>query len=210
MCWNAEVSLNTFLLATSICMMSIINRVMNVWWALFYMSYATIQLIEYFLWKNLDNPARNRIISFIGFIVICFQPIASILMLNGEKGKEELRDNLLLAYLVYLVIICFAILNTDIIKFNTRVASNGHLLWEWIPQNVLWMLPWMVLFFIPILMTATIVPKVFALSILVISYITYWKYHTWASMWCWFAGISSFYYLWLIFNKSGVCIMSKS
>lgn len=206
MCWNASVSLNTFLLASSVLVIGIVNKVIDPWSSIAFISYAIMQLIEYFLWTYLHDAKINRVFSFIGFIIILIQPIAMLTLLQRDSKYHVLQTQLLFFYLIYILVVIFGIIHLKILKFNTTVATNGHLLWEWIPRNILWLLPWFFVFFTPIILTSSPLVKVFSISAFIISYVAYMKYHTWGSMWCWFISAASVYYIFVIMVKTGTCV----
>ncbi len=81
MCWNKDISINTFLFGfLSLCFIYYANTYTkyksstfkNPLVYLFLLTVISIQLIEYFLWKNLNNISKNafysRLASFIIFI----------------------------------------------------------------------------------------------------------------------------------------------
>ncbi len=67
MCWNATVSLNTFLFSFFAVNFAYFNNVINIYEYLFINSFISMQLIEYFTWKNLNNKNLNRLLSQLGF-----------------------------------------------------------------------------------------------------------------------------------------------
>lgn len=99
------------------------------------------------------------------------------------------------------------LLSTDLIKFKTTVAQNGHLMWHWLPLQWWLYLPWIVFLILPMHFYEPFGYGVFFVTtILIASMITYAKDRTWGSMWCWFAAVASFYYVFVAFYKSGFCI----
>lgn len=208
MCWSAEVSLNTFLLASFATIIGVTNHVLLPWSAVFFMSFVSIQLVEFFLWKNIHNREKNRIWSIVGFSVLLLQPFFSILRLN-EPHFARWRQLLLLGYACYLVFIAYIVVFTKMIKFESRVAKNGHLQWDFIPPSFLIILPWMLLLFVPMLLKKKYGTMLFSLTILLTSLYTFWKYKTWGTMWCWFAAIASIVYVCLGFFSSGTCASPK-
>ena len=87
MCYNSQVSLNTFLFSFSVLILIYINRngkyrlenFHNKYVYLLFFSIIVMQLLEYFLWKNIDNEKMNKLLSIIGLIIILLQPFFSIL-----------------------------------------------------------------------------------------------------------------------------------
>ena len=91
MCWNATVSLNTFLFSIGmLCLMIYNNHYtpykiegFNIYWYFFILSFCTIQLIEYFLWTHLTNKKLNylfssfQILNFTSFLPLLYLLVAS-------------------------------------------------------------------------------------------------------------------------------------
>ena len=70
MCWNAEVSLNTFLFSSFVLCLIIYNNTYtqykikdfnNIWIYLFFVSFILMQLFEFFIWRNVDNKLYNKL-----------------------------------------------------------------------------------------------------------------------------------------------------
>ena len=82
MCWNSEVSLNTFLFSFSVLILIYINRngkyklehFHSKYVYLYFFSIIIMKLLEFFLWKNIDKKKMNRLLSIIGLIIILSQP----------------------------------------------------------------------------------------------------------------------------------------
>jgi hypothetical protein len=88
-----------------------------------------IQLVEFFLWRNLKNKKINTFFSTVGLLLVFIQPVASLLLINNIP----LRNKLLWLYSVPAVIAySYALLNVDI---HTIVSPCGHLKWNWISDN---------------------------------------------------------------------------
>ena len=60
MCWNAKVSLNTFLFSLFGTLFAYFYNVIGKFETLYYVSVISMQLIEYFTWKNLNNHKINK------------------------------------------------------------------------------------------------------------------------------------------------------
>lgn len=140
--------------------------------------FTQIQLVEYFLWKNLKVPRLNALGSKAAALVILLEPIAAIYMINNVA----LRNKLLLVYAVYVA----ALFMTQTFDFRTTIGGNGHLRWQWMPSWIL-VIPWIVFLIAPFLITGRY--KGFALAIvtLLTSVYFYRNYGTVSSMWCWIA-----------------------
>lgn len=64
---------------------------------IFFASFVSMQLIEYFLWRYIDDKRINSIFTVLSFVLITLQPIAAILLLHENKSRMWL---LLTVYLV--------------------------------------------------------------------------------------------------------------
>ena len=71
MCWNSEVSLNTFAFSTFVLGMIIYNNAYtqykipelnNIWVYLLLFSVISMQLVEFFVWRNIDNKYYNHLL----------------------------------------------------------------------------------------------------------------------------------------------------
>jgi len=181
MCWNATVSLNTFLFSFFAVNFAYFNNIINIYECLFFYSFISMQLIEYFTWKHLHNKKINRLLSQLGFFLIFLQPILSILIPNNVKFN--VKATLITLYLIFFFLIFFSIKN----DFSMTKAPNGHLAWNWLKYPPLVVLLW-ITFLLVILLYAKkyILFAINALIFLAIYY-TYYKTNTWGSLWCWIA-----------------------
>jgi hypothetical protein len=188
MCWNEHVSLNTFLFSVGALALMVYNNAytpykvpgMNVYSYFFILSFCLMQLIEFFLWRNLNNPRKNYIYSVIGQLLITVQPVASLMLLKDTN----LRTVMLGAYGVF-VAWCLSIADTS--KLNTK-NHNGHLQWNWVKGSDTVFELVMYVFF---MVFSLVVEKyyyflAFALTLFGISF---WSEHflnrTAGSLWCW-------------------------
>ena len=186
MCWNAEVSLNTFIFGvlSAVIVLSINkNELPRV---LILLTIAAIQLVEYFAWKNINNKKIIKIISLIGICIILLQ----LIFLNAFylKGKELII--ILILLFITFIFSLIHIINNNKLRMNRAV--NGHLAWHWV--NV--PLPLLILIFGFYLYSGIRnrnINVIFIIVLLSVSLYCYYKYKTWGSMWCYISNI-----LWLI------------
>ncbi|NBP66067.1 MAG: hypothetical protein EBU66_15575 [Bacteroidetes bacterium] len=207
MCWNASVSLNTYIFALFGLIIGYINnfdRKFLLLGALF----SFIQFIEYMLWSNFDNKNMNRLWSIIGFIVIILEPYATINMLNSGMLK-----NILFAW--YSIIIG---LNITFYKHNfiTTIAKNKHLEWRWLPNfitlpSILLWITWFVAILLPLMIRSkdnmdyryiTII----IIGTLIMSLYFYVTTNSFGSMWCW---SSNLIWLYVIYKSFTICYKNK-
>jgi hypothetical protein len=192
--------MNTFLLAAFAASISLTNSTMLPLDVLFLMTYSSIQLCEYFLWKNIDNASANHFYSVVTFIVLLVQPLVSILRMHDHW------NTMILMLCMYAVLLFLVLLRVQNMKFQATVAKNGHLIWHWLDRQWWLVVPWIVLLILPIYYTYGIsITLVFVLVALAVSLISYGRDNTWGSMWCWFGAIASVYYIGIAFYKAGWC-----
>jgi hypothetical protein len=203
MCWNASVSMNTFLFVVFSSVIGLYNNVLTFRQALFFLSYGGMQLIEYFLWKF---PNLNNTFSTLGFALIVCQPFFSILQLN----QIEYMGSLLIGYFGFLIYSIYIALNPKQfgISFSSTVASNGHLKWNWLPINILFLSIYLVLMFIPLYLLGNTLGVIAGLTTLIFSLVTYGYSKTWGSIWCWLAAMYSFIIIGRSVGKSGYCFIT--
>lgn len=183
MCWNEKVSLNTFLFGLFGINFAYFNSIINIYEYLLYYPFISIQLLEYFTWKNLNNKNLNTLLSKIGLFIIFIQPI--LIILTPNNVKFNIKATLITLYLVFVSLIFFSIKN----DFSMEKAPNGHLAWNWLkyppPIVIIWLT-----FYLVILLYAKKY-FLFAINAIIVLaiYYTYYKTNTWGSLWCWISNI---------------------
>ena len=99
MCWNEHVSLNTFLFSSFVLALIVYNNsytkykiqeLNNTWMYIFIASFVFMQLIEFFIWKNINNKFYNNAFSIIATLLLLLQPIASIMILSNIQLRNIL------------------------------------------------------------------------------------------------------------------------
>lgn len=135
MCWNQYVSINTFLFSIfGLSLIAFNNKYSSYklsffdypYVYVFMLSFIFMQLIEYILWRNLNNPTINNIVSILGLLLLTIQPIASLLMINNNN---LLRNKLLLVYSIPAAV--YFVYNLLYTKIHTVLSPSGHLAWKW-------------------------------------------------------------------------------
>jgi hypothetical protein len=140
--------------------------------------FAQMQLVEYFLWKNIKVPRLNALGSQAAALVVLLEPIAAIYMIENL----DLRNKMLIAYSIYAALL----LVTQSFDWRTTVGGNGHLKWEWLPHPIV-MAPWFIFFLAPLWIAGHRIVLMAAVATLALSTYYYSKYGTISSMWCWIA-----------------------
>ena len=158
---------------------------------MFILSYISMQLVEYFAWKN---PENTRIPSMVGLLLISLQ---IPLMINAfYKGPYK---NLLYAFCF--VISAIALLTTKI-NFSMHKAPNGHLSWDWLNSFSKIYLLIFILFYLGLgIYTNDLIAFFYVFSTILFSWYTYSSAGTFGSMWCWLANLVSVYLIFKVFRK---------
>lgn len=184
MCWNAEVSLQSFVVGIlAIGLGAYRNTPIPV--LLFCLSIVLMQFIEYIVWSNYDNKEINRGASIAAAGLLWVQPIASILTLPPSMTRTVALG----AYTGLSLL--GALLGADRDYSMTR-APNGHLAWNWLEKDwktAMSLMVYFVFLLAPLLISQKFVLLGLALGTLAVSLFTYWRDNTWGSMWCWIVNV---------------------
>jgi hypothetical protein len=186
--------MSTFLFSTTAVMLAYSQGLITLPFLLFLMSFISMQLLEFFLWINLNRPAYNKLFSVAGILLIASQPLFLLLTLSNTYAHKK---TLIYSYLT-LSILFLALYP---LEMKTVVGKNLHLEWKWLRVPGLALLVWFFFF-----LAAPIISGSYALSALLIgtaaySYYNYINYGTWGSMWCWIANVSAFVYIGKVLYK---------
>jgi hypothetical protein len=193
MCWNASISLNTFLVGVFGVALGAFNGY-SLFTLLFFMSFILMQLVEYFMWNHLDDPVKNYWISVAAQGVLAAQPVASILRIYPTDPTVSLQMLAAYAVLGGLTKI-WADWDAPAVaadKMRMYVGRNGHLVWNWLSKkhlNAASLLVYFVFLLAPLFYLREWLGLAFALLTLGAAIWTYSAYETWGSMWCWFINV---------------------
>jgi len=185
MCWNRRVSLNTFLFSLFGVNFAYFNAIINPYSYLYFLSFISIQLVEYFAWGNLNNKKTIRTLSQIGLFLISIQPVLFIASINNVKKSIKLK--VIAMYIVFLLVCLFSFA----IDFSMEKASNGHLAWNWLSFPPYVVLLWVVFKFGLLLYANDYLNFALMILFFLAIYYTYYKTNTWGSLWCWIANLFS-------------------
>lgn len=197
MCWNADVSLKTFIFSTIPLILCLYYKLINIKQYLIFQTFVSIQLVEYFLWTNLNHKGWNRFFSVIGFIVIFLLPAFTI-----YGGQNKYTKNVLALYFITYLYILFTIP----IDFSTSIAPNKHLLWNWLKMPLYIIILWTLFFMYSSIYSIylgdyTDINIVFFVALTyIITFYSYYTSNTFGTMWCWVANLISVYFYYLLFN----------
>ena len=133
MCWNKDISLNTFLFSSFVLLLIMYNNkytqykikeLDSVWVYLFFFSFILMQLIEYFIWKNINDPIYNNIFSIMATLLLFIQPIASAMLIPSKT----VSSNIITLYLLLTGPLTIYRLFTK--KISTTISPLNHLSWD--------------------------------------------------------------------------------
>jgi hypothetical protein len=203
MCWNADISINTFLFA---CFSLIFIYLTNTFTKyklvefknpiiyLFLFAVAIMQLIEYFLWKNLNNMSMNILLSKIASYIIFIQPLIIMSMIPIVNIKYLL----IVIYILFITIYLQYKMLYNPIHFYTSIGKNGHLSWEWMNlkgyENIFFII-YLILEITALLFINNVVISSFIIILLFLSLFYYFKYNTFGTMWCWATNFILLYFI---------------
>lgn len=214
MCWNQEVSLNTFLFSSFVLLLIIYNNTYtqykikefkNVWGYLFFAVVFSIQLIEFFIWRNIKNVFYNHLFSLLAAFVVIIQPVVSLMIITNYKTRNMLIS-------LYLILaIPYSIYRLTTSKIISTIAPNGHLQWYSKGDPLFVVIAWLFFFLFSFAYEKIWIGFWFGLITLIITVYNYKNDHTIGSMWCWSVNSIMIYYafyllLYLPFcEKKSIC-----
>lgn len=188
MCWSADVSLKTFLFSAFVFLFALLSGTFKPIILFSYLSFFLIQLIEYFLWKNLNNKKWNEFFSLMAFMLLLIHPMMLTLIITNP----ETRQYFLYIYLIFLSLMLYMYTTNSKHIYSVSVAKNGHLIWNWTKYYNYVFYLYFVFFFALIIEKEYIVFIVILLTFMYSLY-SYYSYNTFTSMWCWTANIIGIY-----------------
>jgi len=203
MCWNQDISINTFIFACLALLFIFFTNTFTKYKTktfddhlvyLFFLEVAAMQLIEFFLWRNLKNKSLNKLFSQIASVVVLIQPLTLMLMIPNIIIKFVI----ILLYLIFVIAyyVYRGIYNPII--FHTSIGTNGHLSWEWMNykgyENIFSFI-YLLFFVTSLLFIKNTLLCLFVLISLIISLFLYYKYDTFSSMWCWYVNLFLLYFI---------------
>lgn len=194
MCFNAEISLATYILGMAGC-----YRLWKLGYkaeSVFYTSVIQMQLIEYLLWTNQTCNNFNKNITKLGIVINHIEPIAlwlGILYFYKHNPLSEKVTQLMYTYIVATVIYTKYVWTDECTRVSNE--SKPHLDWKWNNKN--YGTPYYLLFLICLVMLSLQglkpyghIHAVFILISYTISFIIYRDKKTVGSMWCFMASFA--------------------
>jgi hypothetical protein len=191
MCYNATVSLNTFIFGVSVAILAHYTKIIPYYGILILLSITSMQLLEYFAWTYYDNPLINKILSLIGLFIIFIQ----VFLLNYYYPDPK-TSKILLSFM-FIFILLFLIFEFRNVNFSMKKGKNKHLIWYWLDLPIIWIIIGITFYLIPVFLTKNLSIIISTIVILSISLYFYWRYKTWGTMWCYF---SNFLWIFILFK----------
>jgi hypothetical protein len=199
MCWNKEISANTFVFSTFVLLMIIYNNTytqyklpgMNPWVYIFFFSVILMQLIEYFIWLNIHHTYYNYLFSFFARLLLLLQPIASSMLINNTRIRQITQ----ITYLLITVPVFIYIVFTR--NIYSSVSPKKHLIWHFWKnkyESMLGSFIWLVFFLFPLFYSGYYIGLLFGGITLLGCLLLYAKDGTFGSMWCWIVNSIFIYY----------------
>ncbi len=196
MCWNASVSLNTYIFGLFACAFAYFNNKISLLEFFNLQSFMMMQLTEYFIWSK---QFSNRLVSQLSYILILSQPFFGLLTID-----KPIKNVLIFLYICFVAVVMI-LKPWSSIDFRTIPAENGHLAWYWLQFSF----PLMIIWFLFLISSQALKSKwilILCASISVsISYILYHKTLTWGSLWCWISNVFAVYLIYRVFEDD-VCL----
>jgi general stress protein CsbA len=141
-----------------------------------------MQLIEFFLWRNLNDKELNKLFSFLGALLLMLQPVASLMLLKDITLRNKLLTIYGIPAFSYFI---YEIANKN---FLTSISKNGHLKWDWVDlkgnKQILFMC-WLFFLFFSIFYNKHYLGLAYTVALLIITLYSYKKDGSFGSLWCW-------------------------
>ena len=202
MCWNKDVSLNTFIFSSFVLGLIIYNNTYtqykidelnSIWVYLFLMSFILIQLIEYFIWLNIKNPLYNGVFTMLATLLLLVQPIVSTMLITNKIVQQKM----LYSYILFIIPV--ALYKFNVKKINSSVSELGHLRWNTVVSydtilDKLFSLIWGFFFLFPLFYQGYNFGLLFGSLTLIILIYNFYKDKSIGSMWCWIVNAGMLYY----------------
>jgi hypothetical protein len=193
MCWNADVSLKSWIF-------SLVGLGFGLWgnvnWRILLIGtiFSFMQFVEYNLWTHLKNPAKNEFWSRVGQLTVYAEMFGAANVIE----TPAIRNFFFGASALYIFIADILIGQNDTIL--TYVGKNGHLAHNWFTSSRIYYL-------LPILISAPFwfgKEKLWAYLItatMLFSAFMYARSDEFSSMWCYF---SLAFWLIIIYRSIGL------
>ena len=203
MCWNPDISINTFIFSCFVLLFIYFTNTYTKYKTplfdnpivyIFILSIVSMQLIEFFLWRNLKNKDINQSLSKLASFLFILQPLFLMLLIPVLK----IRNTMLLFYIPFMAFYLIYKKIYSPINFHTSVGKNGHLSWEFVNikgyENIFTFI-YLLFYISAILFVNNLLIALFLIPSFLISLFFYFKDNTFGTMWCWMSNLFLLYFL---------------
>ena len=196
MCWNEDVSLNTFLFSGFALIIIMYNNAFtkykipelnDKWVYLLLMSFIFMQLVEFFIWRNLNNKFYNNLFTSVACLLILIQPLFSIMIIKNIQIR-----NILLLLLLLFLIWAFSIISFTLSFSDT---DDGHLSWFFFKAPQLFFIIWFLFPMFSLFYEQKWTILFFLSVTIIIAMLSYKDRGTVGSFWCWAVNSIMIYYI---------------
>jgi len=222
MCWNKDVSLNTFLFGCFALVLIYYSshytqyslpEFENEWAYPFLVSILVMQLVEYFLWVSIEqkDQGMNRWMSVVALCLIMIQPILALMLLPASWN--HVRNASLAIYAISMACLVLFRQWFDPLRFTTVVGKDRHLDWKWLFNSsshqdftfVLFLVLYFFFFGFPLFVACPVYGVIY-LSWVVYLFMTE-SLTSIGSQWCWIANTLFFIFLFRLLFVLPYCTM---
>lgn len=198
MCWNSEVSLNTFIFSLFVLLFIMYNNFYtkykikffdNVFAYLFLLSVMLMQFVEYGIWENLGNIRLNHLLSIFGAILLLVQPIFSLMLVRNEG----IRWKMVMLYSIFAI--PYFLYQMSQHYFKTILSKGCHLEWKWGQYEYWTIFIWLFFVSFSFVYEKQYFYIVMGLLFLGMAAFFYYKDGSYKSIWCWSVNLIMFAYL---------------
>ena len=183
MCWNASVSLNTFIFGLVCALYIGLFTKYDKKLLLIALSISLMQLLEYFAWTNINNKKIINILSYIGLFIIFLQVFLLNLILTSGKIRVKLLS------IMFFIILLYFLIEFKNVNFTMKPGKNGHLIWYWLDIPFIWIFITIIFYIIPFYYSPYRVGFYYSIISIIVSLYFYLKYKTWGTTWCYMSNI---------------------
>ena len=195
MCWNAEISIRTFLIGTISAIICLYLDKIPVPVIVVSLSFTLMQLLEYFTWTYINDKPKIYYLSIFGLLLI----FAQLLLMCYYVKNKKIQKGLFIGLIIYVMAYCMFVLPKT--KFSMKKGENCHLKWEWLDIPPIFALGLVAFYIIPVLFSGNYAGVIFTSITVCISLYNYYKYKTWGTLWCYFSNfIWSFFVLFSLYR----------
>jgi hypothetical protein len=210
MCFDSKTSINSFLISLGSCLLLFLRgskRDRAIGFCFLFIS--SIQLCEYYLWKNLHNKKENLKWTKITLINIWIQPLAVILSISQVRNivNKQVTMFLIIAYSLLSFIMINKICTEKNYISETVKSENGHLIWSK-DGNYFKTFPHQIIYYVAAMILSLVYKESRWIGIAGFATLGMGQLktllgkkldHSWLSLWCYFGSMIPVFYMLLTF-----------